>query len=371
MPSRPRTPRAPRVSPSRRPRVAGLAPANPTPDPGESDVSTRGVERSDTPPAPAPAASDPTAPAARPGPPRPEAARTGSGRPDAAEARSVTEPPAGRAPEPTPRPPSRPTPRPTARPAPRPTAARTGRARLADAPPAADEAPTVVPVRKQDRRTPDGAPARPRPRPRPAAPTTDRSAAGSAADPADDPAAAPSRVGNGLPAALQGRAVPLLAAALVVLAGVAVLFGVQDARLRGTPAATNSALVDVGATAEAAGQLSDAIETIYSFDFARLDENRNAAREVITPAFAEQFERLFAEVQARAPQQQAVVSATVTLSAVKELRGDRAVLVAFVDQQATRAAPDAQSQQLAAAGRLTVIGERVDGRWKIAAVTPL
>ena len=48
------------------------------------------------------------------------------------------------------------------------------------------------------------------------------------------------------------------------------------------------------------------------------------------------------------------------------------IVVVFVDQQATRAAaPDAQSQQLAAAGRLTVTGERVDGRWKIAAVTPL
>jgi Mce-associated membrane protein len=166
-------------------------------------------------------------------------------------------------------------------------------------------------------------------------------------------------------------AVPLLAGTLVVLVGAAVFFGVQDARLRGTPAATNVALVDVGTTAEASGQLSDAIETVYSFDFTRLEENRNAAREVITPAFAAQFENLFAEVQARAPEQQAVVSATVTMSAVKELTADRAVLVAFVDQQATRAAPDAESQQLSAAGRLTVRGEKVDGRWKIAAVTPL
>jgi Mce-associated membrane protein len=165
-------------------------------------------------------------------------------------------------------------------------------------------------------------------------------------------------------------AVPLLAAALVVLTGLAVFFGVRDAALRGTPAATNTALVDVGATAEAAGQLSDALETVYSFDFARLDENERAAREVITPEFAAGFDRLFAEVRQQAPLQQAVVSATVTLSAVKEITGDRAVLVAFVDQQATRAAAGTEQQQLAAAGRLTVIGERVDGRWKIAGVEP-
>jgi len=163
--------------------------------------------------------------------------------------------------------------------------------------------------------------------------------------------------------------VPLLAAALVVLTGLAVFFGIEDARLRGTPAAANSALVDVGTTAEVSGQLTDALQTIYSYDFARLDENERAARAVITPEFADQFNRLFAQVRDLAPQQQAVVSATVTLSAVKEITGDRAVLVAFMDQQATRAAADdGQPTQLAAAGRLTVTGQKIDGRWKIAAV---
>ncbi|WP_142106639.1 hypothetical protein [Pseudonocardia cypriaca] len=176
---------------------------------------------------------------------------------------------------------------------------------------------------------------------------------------------------GGLGAFVRRRAVPLLSAAVVLLATVAVVAGMQDARLRGTAAAENTALVDVGTTADVASQLSDAIETVYSFDFARLDENEKAARDVITPEFAAEFDRLFGEVRARAPQQQAVVSATVTRTAVKEITGDRAVLIAFVDQQATRAAPDAQSQQLAAAGRLAVTGQRVDGHWKIAAVTPL
>ncbi|GAA3067677.1 hypothetical protein GCM10010464_34840 [Pseudonocardia yunnanensis] len=163
--------------------------------------------------------------------------------------------------------------------------------------------------------------------------------------------------------------VPLLAAALVVLTGLAVLFGSEDAHLRDTPSAANSALVDVGTTAEVSGQLTDALQTIYSYDFARLDENERAARAVITPEFADQFNRLFGQVRDLAPQQQAVVSATVTLSAVKEITGDRAMLVAFMDQQATRAAADdGQPTQLAAAGRLTVTGQKIDGRWKIAGV---
>jgi Mce-associated membrane protein len=216
------------------------------------------------------------------------------------------------------------------------------------------------------------APVRPRRRSEPVAPPEPEHVSEEpvlVAETADAGAEAPAA--GGLGAFVRRRAVPLLAAAVVVLATVAVVAGMQDARLRGTPAAENTALVDVGTTAEVASQLSDAIETVYSFDFARLDENEKAARDVITPEFAAEFDRLFGEVRARAPQQQAVVSATVTRTAVKEITGDRAVLIAFVDQQATRAAPDAQSQQLAAAGRLAVTGQRVDGHWKIAAVTPL
>jgi Mce-associated membrane protein len=333
MPPRPRSPR-PRPTPSRRPRVAGLAPTAPRPSGRIEDRPVDAAESAPITPVSAPDApqTDRPAPARRPRPrPAPAAARE-------AESATVTEaipvlpalePDAGDA-NPT-------------EPAPSEEETVAGRERQA------------APAGKARRK-----PAR---APRPAA----REAVA-----ADDTRteSAPARGGRML-AGLRHRTVPLLAAALVVLAAVAVVAGIQDARLRGSPAAANTALVDVGATAEVAGQLSDAIETVYSFDFARLDENENAARDVITPEFAAEFDRLFGEVRARAPQQQAVVSATVTLSAVKEITGDRAVLVAFVDQQATRAAPDAESQQLAAAGRLTVTGERVDGRWKIAAVTPL
>jgi Mce-associated membrane protein len=382
MPPRPRSPR-PRPTPSRRPRVAGMAPTaarlsgRAEDRPGDPADVTAAAPASDAPAADrteangrAPVEEQPdTSSSSTQTTPRPEPAPPANG--DAAEdhdepALAPTEPALGQ-----------PGPGDIAaltEPAP------TGPAPAGDAPAADGEQPEPQarkPRRKQR-------PASPRLRPstahgdspgkaddeRPAEPPTEAIRIGG--DGAEEPSAKEARARGGrLPAVVRRRAVPLLAAALVVLAAVAVVAGIQDARLRGTPAAANTALVDVGTTAEVAGQLSDAIETVYSFDFARLDENENAAREVITPAFAAEFDRLFAEVRARAPEQQAVVSATVTLSAVKEITGDRAVLVAFVDQQATRAAPEAEQQQLAAAGRLTVTGERVDGRWKIAAVTPL
>jgi Mce-associated membrane protein len=326
MPPRPRSPR-PRPTPSRRPRVAGMAPAVPRPaerieeQPGDA-AETR------VPPAPERAA-DPAPPAGKATAerPRPKPAPATEPAPAEAEAESDTV-----------------------------SIDRTEQLAVVPAENAAGK--QAKPARKPSRKT-------------------SRSGADEIAEPTEVAAgggsaevAAPGR-GARFTATVRRHAVPLLAVAAVVLATVAVVAGIQDAHLRGSPAAQNSALVDVGTTAEVSGQLSDAIETVYSFDFARLDENEKAARDVITPEFAADFDRLFGEVKARAPQQQAVVSATVTRTAVKEITGDRAVLVAFVDQQATRAAPDAQSQQLAADGRLAVTGERVDGRWKIAAVTPL
>ncbi|MGE3288559.1 MAG: hypothetical protein AB7J32_21010 [Pseudonocardia sp.] len=139
-------------------------------------------------------------------------------------------------------------------------------------------------------------------------------------------------------------------------------------QVRSTPSASNTALADVGATADVASQLGSALETVYSYDFTRLDENERLARGVITPEFAERFGQLFAQVRLLAPQQRAVVSATVTTSAVQSIEGDRAVLVAFLDQEATRARPGAEPSQLSAAGRLTVVGKRDGDTWKIAEV---
>ncbi|MFC5951481.1 hypothetical protein ACFQH9_24740 [Pseudonocardia lutea] len=136
-----------------------------------------------------------------------------------------------------------------------------------------------------------------------------------------------------------------------------------------TPAARNTALVDVAATTQVSQQLGDAVKAVYSYDYTRLDQNEAAAREVITPEFGRQFDQLFGEVRTLAPQQQAVVTATISQSAVESITGDRAVLVVFLDQQATRAAAgDQAGQQVAAAGRLTVTGQLVDGTWKIADV---
>ncbi len=175
----------------------------------------------------------------------------------------------------------------------------------------------------------------------------------------------------GLPGADAARRRPRVAtlvalvAVLLVASGLAVWFRGETAQLTDSAAAANDALVDASATAQVNGQITEALETAFSYDYTTLDRNERAARQVITGQFASEFDQQFSTVRELAPQQQAVVSATVSHSAVKMLSGDSAIVVAFLDQQVTRSGTD---QEMIAAGRLTVTAQRVDGQWKIAGV---
>src|SRR5918997_6339281 len=73
-----------------------------------------------------------------------------------------------------------------------------------------------------------------------------------------------------------------LVAAVVIALGLAAWFRGEANQLLGTAAASNDALVDAGATAEVSGQVRDAVQRVFSYDFARLDDNERAAAGVIT-----------------------------------------------------------------------------------------
>ena len=157
------------------------------------------------------------------------------------------------------------------------------------------------------------------------------------------------------------------AAVLVIALGFAAWFRGEANQLLDSAPKSNSALLDAGATAQVSGQVRDAVERVFSYDFARLDDNERAANDVITGAFAREYRQQFARVRELAPGQQAVVVATVPALAVKVLDGDRAIVVVFIDQQANRGG---QTQPLIAAGRLSVTAQRIAGNWKIADVEP-
>lgn len=170
------------------------------------------------------------------------------------------------------------------------------------------------------------------------------------------------------PASRAGTAA--LLAVTVLLTAAAVFFGYSWYTAGYTGSAANTALTDVGATAEVSQQVGEAVTKVYSFDHARLEQAEGDARAVITPAFQPEFDRIFGSVRELAPQQQAVVTATIPKSAVASITGDRATVYVFVNQVIRRQAADGPPQEGAAAARLRVDAEFLDGRWKIAAMTP-
>ncbi len=153
-----------------------------------------------------------------------------------------------------------------------------------------------------------------------------------------------------------------LVAALVIALGLAAWFRGEANQLLGSAAASNDALVDVGASAQVSGQVRDAVQRVFSYDFARLDDNERAAADVIAGPLVQEYHQQFALVRELAPAQQAVVVATVPALAVKVLDGDRAIVVVFIERKADRGP---QPPPLLG---LTVTAQRVNGSWKIADV---
>ena len=181
------------------------------------------------------------------------------------------------------------------------------------------------------------------------------------------PAPRPTQRRGPLAAPVATGALTLWGAAGLALALVAATFGVLWYRGQPHDPAENRAVVDTAATAEVTQQVGKAIETIYSYDFAHLDEAEESGRAVITPEFEQTFTQLFTDVRAKASQQQAVVTAKVLHVGARELTDDTAVLLVFVDQTAGRAVGDAAPEPLA--GTLMVTAKAVGGVWKIAAVS--
>ncbi len=193
----------------------------------------------------------------------------------------------------------------------------------------------------------------------PAPPAGDAAVPGDAAAPADvaGPASAVASVRGG------GRRLPvLLGAATVVLAAVAALCGVKAASARSAGSTQNVALTDAAATSAVQRQVTSAVNTIFSYNYANIAATRSAAQRLLTGPAIRQYNTLFRLVQQDAPAQHLVLTTKVTSAGVELLVGNRARLLIFADQQDTRAATHQSSE---AGAMFAVNAVRQDGRWKI------
>jgi len=159
------------------------------------------------------------------------------------------------------------------------------------------------------------------------------------------------------------RRLPVLLGVLTVLfGGLAVWFADEADGVRGRAGAGNAALTEPARTSEVTGQITDAVNALFSYDYANPAKTQEAESRLLTGRAIGQYESMLAQVRAQAPKQKLVLTTTVTDSAVELLEGDRARLLVFADQRNTGTT---RKDTTYAAAMLAVDAARRDGAWKI------
>ncbi|MFB8773303.1 hypothetical protein [Streptomyces broussonetiae] len=169
---------------------------------------------------------------------------------------------------------------------------------------------------------------------------------------------------------------PLLPALLclltLLLGGFAGWAHARADALRDDPATRNTALTDLARTSEIKGQTARAVAALFSYDHADPAAFEKAAARLLTGRAVEQHRTLLADVRAGAQEQKAVITTTVTESAVERIDGDRARVLVFADQSSVSTAgtktTDTADEGTYAGAMLAVDVVRRDGRWLVSGI---
>ncbi|MFF5155922.1 hypothetical protein ACFY3N_06600 [Streptomyces sp. NPDC000348] len=131
-----------------------------------------------------------------------------------------------------------------------------------------------------------------------------------------------------------------LCALTVLLGGFAGWAHAEAEALRDDPARRNTALTDLARTGEIKGQASKAVDRLFSYDHTDPGAFEQAARDLLTGKAVDQHRTLLADVRERADEQKAVITTTVTESAVERIDGHRARVLVYADQSSVGTAGD-------------------------------
>ncbi|MFR9730872.1 hypothetical protein ACL03H_16735 [Saccharopolyspora sp. MS10] len=183
------------------------------------------------------------------------------------------------------------------------------------------------------------------------------------ADRAEDEGSATEAAGGGPDRRGSTGLIAAMLAAAVVLAGLATWFGVQAHAAHNG----NRALADQAGTSEVNGQISQGVEQIFSYDFADTGKTERAAKDLLVGDAVGEYEQLFTTVKQQAPIQKLVVTTTVKASSVTRLEGDRAEVLLFVDQNATRT--DIGGEPSVGPAQVVINAEKRGDRWKISRIS--
>lgn len=168
------------------------------------------------------------------------------------------------------------------------------------------------------------------------------------------------------PAKSNAKPIAIMLVLALICAGLAVWFRYEDRQLTAEGPAANEALSNAAETSQLNGQVSDAVEKLFSYNFADTGKTERAAKDFLTGPAVGQYEQLFTTVKQQAPQQKLVLTTTVKSSGVTRLEGDRAQVLLFVDQNAVRT--DSGQNNIGPA-QVSVSVEKDGDQWKINGIT--
>ena len=176
---------------------------------------------------------------------------------------------------------------------------------------------------------------------------------------------APTRTASGRTTLLR-RALPLVLAAILLAVGLVGWWSWFD--LRGDDPSDNGAVIDSKATAQVQTSVSQALGRVLTYDYQDPATTEAAADDVLAGKARTEYDTLFASLQQRAPGQQLKLTAQVQAIGVKELRGDKATLLVFVDQRSFR---EKDKEASVSAAQLHITAERKGASWVITGLKPL
>ncbi|MET7858053.1 hypothetical protein ABZS81_12645 [Streptomyces sp. NPDC005318] len=184
-------------------------------------------------------------------------------------------------------------------------------------------------------------------------------------DEAGEPGPEPERPRRRLPR-VTIRLPAVLCAVTVLLGALAAWsFTAADA-LNGDAGRENTALTDISRTSEVRGQITQAVNAVFSYNYAATTKSEQAAKTYLTGQAVQQHREMLAQVRTQAPKQKLVLTTTVTGSGVEFLDGDRARLLIFADQSNTRTG--ASGETAYAAAMFAVDAVRRGDTWRISAI---
>jgi Mce-associated membrane protein len=160
----------------------------------------------------------------------------------------------------------------------------------------------------------------------------------------------------------------VLAVVAVLIGGLAAWFGVEWSHVRSGGSASNTALTDSATTSEISGQVTSAVNTIFSYDYTNMQKTEKAVQQLLTGNALCQYNQLFKVVQQQAPAEKLVLTTTVVSKGVELLQGDTARVLLLVDQHDTRASTNQTSDS---PSMFAVNAVRQGSVWKISAIDTL